>query len=144
MPRIAGHHPQVTAAIGHGSEPGLVMPLDLVTAFEPDSSCVDYYRMSMEARQYSFKVVPVERIEVALNQFFFGSHLFNPRFADYFSNYFDARNLTPQAYRAPEAVRETLLIVWRHGITGRDGAGRALQTKRMESEWPTLFRYRGS
>src|SRR5215472_2662294 len=82
--RITGHHLQITTAVGHRRETGLVMALNLVAALEADASCIDYHRIAMEARHHRFQVVAIEGVEVALNQFFFESHFAHLHFAVWF------------------------------------------------------------
>ncbi|HEY2525578.1 MAG TPA: hypothetical protein VGI29_11010 [Candidatus Binataceae bacterium] len=50
------------------------MPPDFVASLEPRSRGIDDYRGRMKASHYSLDVMAVEGIEVALNQFFLGSH----------------------------------------------------------------------
>src|SRR6266851_9366598 len=74
-PAVARAQPQIAAAVGKQIKAGFVMAPDYISTFQTLPAWVDDYGMLVKACHHALDIVLVERIKIALNQFFFSGHV---------------------------------------------------------------------
>src|SRR5712672_2295743 len=72
---VARAQTQLAAAVGKKIEAGFVVATDYVATFPTLPGWIDDHRMLVKACHHALDIVLVERVKIALNQFFFDSHM---------------------------------------------------------------------
>ena len=68
---IARAQAQIAVAVGKQIEAGFVMAADHIATFPTLAGWIDDYGMLVKARHHGLDIVLVERVKIALDQFFF-------------------------------------------------------------------------
>jgi len=68
---VARAQPQIATAVGKSIKADLVMAPDHIATFQTISGWVDDHGMLVKARHHGLDIVLVERVEIALDEFFF-------------------------------------------------------------------------